>query len=689
MRLSLKHLKRHGSQGFTLVEMLVVAPIVIIVITGLVAAMVAMVGDALTANNRAAVAYDTQDALERIEQDVRTAINFKGTFNYLSAPQGRDESTGAFSFNANKDLILTQQATTGSPYDSSRALVYYADQPAGCSEDLSINNVLETRTIYFLKDGSLWRRSVVDAWNQNSVTNADTVCTAPWQRDSCPVGSTMGAAPAATCNTADEELLQNVTEFTPTFYTKGTTTTSNPLLASSVSIKITASKSVGGETITQTSTIRAARRNDVPTDTTPPSAPVITQYNASIDIYNNPTTVSFQWDAPGASGYRVQTSGDGGTTWSAAELTTQNWASVTVPYSDTPARVRVIAYNEAGASSQITSDQVSSPLWTACPLQNGWENYGSPYGNAEYTLTSAKVLVMRGLIRNGTTTSGTTLCNLTEGSRPEKSNFFLVAGNNVPGRVDVHPSGNITLFSGTAGYLSLDQVKFIPAGQATWSSNLSTTNGWQHYNETPLASMSNVQVAKDGQGRAHVRGAGRSTGSHGNNANAFALPGTYAPSSPDVYPVASGNSASSFEFNGMRVDNTGWLMSKDKAATNYYSTQAIWWPSTYTTGWVTPTKLASWTRFDTTYSDLQYKKGSDNLVTFRGLIKGGTATSGTIIGNIDTVADRPTSRVMCTAYTSPNPAPARVDILADGKILLNYGVSNAWLSLAGCSYYAG
>ena len=122
VRLSLRHHSRHARQGFTLVEMLVVAPIIIVVITGLVAAMVAMVGDALTANSRAVTAYDTQDALERIEQDVRTAVNFMDRFSYMTAPQGRDGNTGAFSFTDNKDLILTQQATTGSPCDSSRAL---------------------------------------------------------------------------------------------------------------------------------------------------------------------------------------------------------------------------------------------------------------------------------------------------------------------------------------------------------------------------------------------------------------------------------------------------------------------------------------------------------------------------------------------------------------------------------------
>ncbi|MGE5298940.1 MAG: type II secretion system protein J, partial [Acidobacteriota bacterium] len=362
VRLSLRHHSRHARQGFTLVEMLVVAPIIIVVITGLVAAMVAMVGDALTANSRAVTAYDTQDALERIEQDVRTTANFMGTFNYLTAPQGRDGNVGAFNFSTNKDLILTQQATTGSPYDSNRTLVYYTDQPAGCSEDLSTNNILSTRTIYFLRNGSLWRRSIVDAWNNNSVTDSDTVCGKPWQRDSCPniTGVTLGAAPAATCNTYDEELLKNVTAFTPTFYNSNNVNTPNPLSASAVKVVVTTSKVVGGETITQTSTIHAVRRNDIPTDTSVPSTPVFSQYNAGIDIYHNPTTVSFQWTSSGATSYRVQTSSDGGTTWSEPFLTSNNWASVKgIAYSGMPGRVRVTAYNSAGASTQATSGQLS------------------------------------------------------------------------------------------------------------------------------------------------------------------------------------------------------------------------------------------------------------------------------------------------------------------------------------------
>ena len=91
--------------------MLAVAPIVLIVIGVLISAMVSMIGDALVANARTVVAYNTRDALNRIEEDARISINFMSTFSLISAPQGKDGSTGAFN-SGNDDLIMTQQATT-------------------------------------------------------------------------------------------------------------------------------------------------------------------------------------------------------------------------------------------------------------------------------------------------------------------------------------------------------------------------------------------------------------------------------------------------------------------------------------------------------------------------------------------------------------------------------------------------
>lgn len=101
----IKRNRRHA--GFTLVEMLAVAPIVLIVIGVLISAMVSMIGDALVANARTVVAYNTRDALNRIE-DARISINFMSTFSLISAPQGKDSGTSAFN-SGNDDLIMTNR----------------------------------------------------------------------------------------------------------------------------------------------------------------------------------------------------------------------------------------------------------------------------------------------------------------------------------------------------------------------------------------------------------------------------------------------------------------------------------------------------------------------------------------------------------------------------------------------------
>ena len=71
--------KTASQPGFTLVEMLVVAPIVILVVGGIVALLIALVGDVLIARERNSMAYNTQDALNLIEQDVRLSSNIQAT----------------------------------------------------------------------------------------------------------------------------------------------------------------------------------------------------------------------------------------------------------------------------------------------------------------------------------------------------------------------------------------------------------------------------------------------------------------------------------------------------------------------------------------------------------------------------------------------------------------------------------
>lgn len=706
MRFSLKQTSQRSRQGFTLVEMLVIAPIVIIVVTGLVAAMVAMVGDALAANSRAASAYDMQDALDRVEQDVRTTINFMGMFNYLESPQGRDGDTAAFNSSSNGDLILTQQATTKNPYDSTRKLVYYADQPANCAGDITTNRTLKVRTVYFLRNGSLWRRVLVDTWNTNSPSDLDTVCNAPWQRDTCPVGSTMGAAPAATCNTADEELLQNVTEFTPTFYTEGTTTTSNPLLASSVSIKITTSKSVGGETITQTSTIRAARRNDVPVSTTIPSTPTFSQYNPDINVYNNSITVSIQWNADSAYSYQVQTSSDDGTTWSSPYLTAQNWASVSVPYGGMPARVRVTAYNDAGASSQATSSQILSPVWTYVDnLQNGWENYGdasNTYSRAAWTVNAAGMVMLTGLVKNGTV--NTLLFSLPSSLAPE---YFIsppIGSGGRLARAYVHQNGNVYIVSAAVptDYVSLSGISFLPKDRyPTYTGTLGTWNQWTNYNTSTYGPP---RYAVDGAGRVHTTAmVTGSSGTPGNNCSGcdyFQVPVELAPTKSMILPAyTNGNAFNTTLVNYNQPGPPAVTAIESRAfgvATGWNNIYARWYPNTPSRTWYNLTMNGTWVNYGgTAYNTAQCTVSTvDGTVMIRGLIKSGNAASGQVVAKLPANCPVPSKRwvFMVVGIKSggslADQTPVVAQVYQNGDILIRHdgNASNLWLSLEGILY---
>ena len=263
-------------RGFTLVEMLVVAPIAILSIAAIVALSISVVGDALISQDRATTAYTIQESLDRIEQDVRVSNSFLTGYSNLLAGQGKNATstlmtdTTAFTATTNgtvtDTLILDQTATTSDPFDSSRTLVYYNSQPYTCgASSAHLNRTLQAPVIYFLRndnDGNgnvLWRRVIVPIWNTNAGASmdADSVCAAPWQRDTCPKVN-------ANCQAVDEKLINNVTAFTLAYYTATGTSVADGSSANSVKILLTTTKTIAGASTTSSGTLRVTRINEGP-----------------------------------------------------------------------------------------------------------------------------------------------------------------------------------------------------------------------------------------------------------------------------------------------------------------------------------------------------------------------------------------------------------------------------------------
>jgi len=255
-----KHQREHG---FTLIEMLVVAPMVILLIGVSIAYITTLTGKSLQVQAKETIIYGIQNALNTIEDDAVKATQFNQTTGALPSPQGQDDTTAAFTSNSGNTLIMGLIATTTNPVQMNRQPIVYADQPNACSSDDKINNtVFTTQAVYFVKNGSLWRRMIVPTYNTNSPSDSNTVCDTPWQRNSCAPGKS-GTA----CKTEDEEVLQNVTSFSIAYYESASSTdtlsAADAPQARTISVSITAGQSIAGKTISQTGSISVTRQNDI------------------------------------------------------------------------------------------------------------------------------------------------------------------------------------------------------------------------------------------------------------------------------------------------------------------------------------------------------------------------------------------------------------------------------------------
>ena len=276
------HLK-NKSAGFTLIEMLVVAPIVILLIGTIIYAIVQLTGDALSERASAELINDVHSSLDRIESDTKVSGAFLATNNMpLTSPQGSDDSTANFtSVTAGDDaLILNTFVTDANPNDPNRSLVYLANMPNSCaSANLEQNQVMTMNTVYFTKVNAsdvneLWRRTLA----VSGYTSRDCSGVTPWQRPSCTPGLS-----GTMCQAQDELLLSGVRESSidsfnaasdtsPSANAQNSNTTTRQTamdLTDTIQVTLKAESTSAGRDIAQQGTIRVTRVGALITYATP------------------------------------------------------------------------------------------------------------------------------------------------------------------------------------------------------------------------------------------------------------------------------------------------------------------------------------------------------------------------------------------------------------------------------------
>lgn len=269
--------KRYTSftKGFTLIEMVVVAPIVILAIGTFITLIISLTGEVISSRGSNVLTYNIQDTLNRMEQDVKLSASFLATNSVSltsSNPQGRGSVNSITDFKAvdevyGQALILSVYATNGNPTTPGTSLVYLADKPSDCSDysQYSHNTPLIINVVYFVDNaGTLWRRTIMPSDYNDPSKYCGSV---PWQQPSC----IDDASRDSFCVTNDEKMVDHVgilglsiqyftaaSDTTPLVVSDSTTNVQlEP--ATTVSVSITAKTNLAGRDVTRNGIMRMSR----------------------------------------------------------------------------------------------------------------------------------------------------------------------------------------------------------------------------------------------------------------------------------------------------------------------------------------------------------------------------------------------------------------------------------------------
>ena len=121
--------------------------------------------------------------------------------------------------------------------------------------------------------------------------------------------------------------------------------------------------------------------------------------------------------------------------------------------------------NSVIAGRRVQTSLTAQQAWVTPTMLNSWVAYdvggGTNFGGAQYYKDSLGMVHLRGLVKNGTITTGTSLFNLPAGYRPSQTTIFVTNSNNAFARVDCMFNGDVTINLGaSAVFISLNNIHF-------------------------------------------------------------------------------------------------------------------------------------------------------------------------------------------------------------------------------------
>ncbi len=262
--------------GFTIIEIGIIVPILIVTVLILFDALFAMIRMSDVEGGKIDLTYNAQNAINNIESDIVLASLFLPSIdsNLTTDPYPPAANGGTWSYlgdsSTSRILIARLYSTTKNPLNSTRQPSFIGTpSTTECnSSNIYLNDAQQYDTVYFVKNGNLFRRRIIDT--------ATSLCEGQYQKFSCPSQADLTAQGLGSrnglCQADDELLASNVSSFTVTYY--GTKLTSTPLevyasgadpdlvsSAADAEVSLTLSNKVSGTDISYTAKLRMSKLN--------------------------------------------------------------------------------------------------------------------------------------------------------------------------------------------------------------------------------------------------------------------------------------------------------------------------------------------------------------------------------------------------------------------------------------------
>lgn len=221
---------RKSEQGFTVVEMIVACVIASLLMIGIMTFLVNSLVNNSVREARSDLMREAQLTLDAMTKDIRLSSAAQENNDVEDDNSPDAGSTNGLGWESDSDTLVLASSVE----DDDGNIVF---------EDVTHYLTEKNNLIYFLQDGSIFKRTIANPVADNTAT---TSCPASVADDDCP---------------ADRELVKNVTGFTVTYY-DALDNEVLPANARSIGLSITLEADVYNRTVDATYETRMVFRNE-------------------------------------------------------------------------------------------------------------------------------------------------------------------------------------------------------------------------------------------------------------------------------------------------------------------------------------------------------------------------------------------------------------------------------------------